>query len=330
MTITFTALVDKTKVDKTQPLVNNTDVYDNYDNTPVTPGDTPTSSISDTTASSNTTNSKVPNDPTGSGTGGDTPSTVNFSDRNLTLTGSASIELPPTSASGSPATYTETITNNGNNLESGLTFTITNPSTSDNITPKNVIYMAADGTKTTLTPDANGVYTIPGSIAAGKTGTITYDVVTNAATIGSSETNTITLTAAAVANSTTPVVPAVTNTTTVQGMKLVKEQALDANCDNTPDGAFAQSSITATPGQCVIYKITATNLFSAKSLTGVVIKDTASQWNTKATYVIGSIKDSANGTTVAPGATAQSSSLSIAPGASAWLQFGVKINGATN
>ena len=59
-----------------------------------------------------------------------------------------------------------------------------------------------------------------------------------------------------------------------------------------------------------------------------MISDAANQWNTKATYVAGSIFDSAGGTTVAPGATAQSSALSLAPGANGYLQFVVKINGA--
>ncbi len=68
---------------------------------------------------------------------------------------------------------------------------------------------------------------------------------------------------------------------------------------------------------------------TTKQLTNVVISDTASQWNTKATYVAGSIFDSANGATVVPGTTAQSSSLTLAAnGGTGYLQFVVKINGA--
>ncbi|EBV7178925.1 hypothetical protein ZU61_27570, partial [Salmonella enterica subsp. enterica serovar Thompson] len=172
-----------------------------------------------------------------------------------------------------------------------------------------------------LTP-TNGVYTIPGSLASGQTGTITYDVVTRGATIGTNEENTITLFPAAVTGTTKPTVTPVTNTTTVRGMTLVKEQALDATCDKTPDTAFAQTPVTATPGQCIVYKITATNTMTTKQLTNVVISDTASQWNTKATYVAGSIFDSANGATVVPGTTAQSSSLTLAAnGGTGYLQF---------
>lgn len=327
MTITFTAAIDKTKVNKAG-VTNTAEVYDNYNDTAVTPGDSPTSDIKDSSGTSNPTDAKVPNDPTGPGTGGDTSTAITFSDRSLTLTGSTSAELPPTSTS-TGVTYTETITNTGNNPETGLTFTISNPSTTDNITPQNVIYTPQGGTAVTLTPDANGVYTIPGSLASGATGTIKYDVVTKGATIDTSETNTITLIPAEVTGTTKPTVAPVTNTTTVQGMTLVKEQALDATCDKTPDTAFAQTSVTATPGQCIVYKITATNTMTTKQLTNVVIKDEASQWNTKATYVAGSIFDSANGATVVPGSSAQSSSLTLpANGGTGYLQFVVKINGA--
>ncbi|MDI4510675.1 hypothetical protein E6P75_10745 [Moraxella osloensis] len=327
MTITFTAAIDKTKVNKAG-VTNTAEVYDNYDNTPVTPGDNPTSDIKDSSGTSNPTDAKVPNDPTGTGAGGDTSTPITFSDRSLTLTGGNSAELPPTSTS-TGVTYTQTITNTGNNPETGLTFTISNPSTTDNITPRNVIYTPQGGTAVTLTPDTNGVYTIPGSLASGATGTIKYDVVTTVATIDTSETNTITLIPAEVTGTTKPTVAPVTNTTTVQGMTLVKEQALDATCDKTPDTAFAQTSVTATPGQCIVYKITATNTMTTKQLTNVVIKDEASQWNTKATYVAGSIFDSANGATVVPGSSAQSSSLTLpANGGTGYLQFVVKINGA--
>lgn len=324
MTITFKALVNKATVDKTKPLVNNADVYDNYGTTTPTAGDNPTSDIKDSTANSDPTNAHVPNDPAGTGTGGDSSTPVSFSDRALTLTGSTTAELPPTSAT--PATYTETIKNTGNNPESGLTFTITNPSTTDNITPSNVVYTAPDGTKTTLTPNASGVYTIPGSIGSGQTGTITYDVATTGAAVGNSETNTITLIPATVTGTTTPTVAPVTNTTNVEGMKLVKTQAIDANCDGTAEGTFVNTAISGTPGQCVVYRITATNSMTTKPLTNVVISDLASQWNAKATYVAGSGRDSASGSVTPPGTSVVSSSLSIPAKGTGWLQFAIKIN----
>lgn len=324
MTITFKALVDKATVDKTKPLVNNADVYDNYGTTTPTAGDNPTSDIKDSTATSDPTNAHVPSDPAGTGTGGDSSTPVNFSDRGLTLTGSTTAELPPTSAK--PATYTETITNTGNNPESGLTFTITNPSNTDNITPSNVVYTAPNGTKTTLTPNGSGVYSIPGSIGSGQTGTITYDVATTGAAVSSSETNTITLIPATVTGTTTPTVAPVTNTTKVEGLKLVKTQAIDANCDGTAEGTFVDTAISGTPGQCVVYRITATNSMTTKALNNVVISDLASQWNAKATYVAGSGRDSASGSVTPPGTSVVSSTFSIPAKGTGWLQFAIKIN----
>lgn len=327
ITITFKAAIDKTKVNKAG-VTNTAEVYDNYNDTAVTPGDNPTSDIKDSSGTSSNTETQVPNDPTGTGTGGDTSTPITFSERGLTFTGGTNAELPPTSTS-TGVTYTQTITNTGNNSETGLTFTISNPSTTDNITPQNVTYTPQGGTAVTLTPDTNGIYTIPGSLASGAIGTIKYDVVTTKATIGTSEKNTITLIPGEVTDIGKPPVDSVTNTTTVQGMTLVKEQAIDEKCDKTPDTDFTQAPITAKPDQCVVYKITATNTMKDKQLTNVVIKDEASHWNTDATYVTGSIFDSAGGTTVAPGSSAQSSSLTLAAnGGTGYLQFVVKINGA--
>lgn len=326
MEIKFTASINRATVNKAG-ITNTAEVYDNYDNTSVIPGDLPSANIKDSSGTSNPAEAKVQDDPMGTGTGGDTSTTINFSYRSLTFTGDASAELPPTSTATGVA-YTQTITNTGNNPESGLTFTISNPSANDNITPQNVIYTPQGGTPVTLTPDANGVYTIPGQLASNATGTISYTVVTTGAAIGTSEINEVTLIPAAVTGTTTPFVIPVENTTTVRGLTLLKQQALDANCDNSPETAFAQTDITADPGQCIVYRVTATNTMTTKSLNNVVISDAANQWNTKATYVAGSIFDSAGGTTVAPGATAQSSALSLAPGANGYLQFVVKINGA--
>lgn len=324
MTITFKALVDRATVDKTKPLVNNADVYDNYGTTTPTAGDNPTSDIKDSTATSDPTNAHLPSDPAGTGTGGDSSTPVNFSDRGLTLTGSTKAELPPTSAT--PATYTETITNTGNNPETGLTFTITNPSTTDNITPSNVVYTAPDGTTSKLTPNASGVYTIPGSIGSGQTGTITYDVATTGAAVSAKEINEITLIPARVDGTTPPTVAPVTNTTNVEGLKLAKTQAIDDKCDGTADAEFVDTDISGTPGQCVVYRITATNSMTTKALNNVVISDLASQWNTKATYVAGSGRDSASGTVTPPGTSVVSSTLSIPAKGTGWLQFAIKIN----
>jgi len=49
--------------------------------------------------------------------------------------------------------------------------------------------------------------------------------------------------------------------TTVNSSKvnIIKEQAVDATCDGTADGAFSTTSFQVDPGSCVIYKLTAKN-----------------------------------------------------------------------
>ena len=177
-----------------------------------------------------------------------------------------------------------------------------------------------------MTPNADGVYTIPGSLDAGQDGKIEVTVKSNNATLDAKDTATITVTPAAGTNGDAPAAVSTTDTTTIKGMTLVKKQAKDEACDGTADSAFSDAVINdAKPGQCIVYRIEANNTFSNKTLTNVVIKDTANQWNTKADYVTNSIKDSANGATTPPGDAAVSSNLNIAAGQTGWLQFAVKI-----
>lgn len=57
----------------------------------------------------------------------------------------------------------------------------------------------------------------------------------------------------------------VTETVTIVSgnVVVVKEQAVDAKCDGTADGSFTQAGQAANPGECVVYRITATNMGTA-------------------------------------------------------------------
>ena len=329
VTITFTVkITDKAALAKAGSATNHADVYDNYGPNPVDPNNPGNPDIHDSTNPNTPSKTNTPsgdnpksNDPNNPGTGGDVPSTVNFSNRGLTLTPNNSAEIAPNGST----TYTHTLTNTGNAPETGLTFKVTDTA-NDNINVGDVTYTAPDGTKTTLTP-TNGVYTIPGKLDAGQAGKIEVTVKSNNATLNTSDAATITVTPAAGTNGDAPAAVSATDTTTIKGMTLVKKQAKDEACNGTvADSAFSDADINdAKPGQCIVYRIEATNTFSKKPLTDVVIKDTANQWNTKADYVTNSIKDSANGATTAPGDAAVSSNLNIAAGQTGWLQFAVKI-----
>jgi len=52
-------------------------------------------------------------------------------------------------------------------------------------------------------------------------------------------------------------------------VELVKEQALDANCDNTV-GSYQRSQLAAEPGQCIRYRVTVTNTGNALAQSVVV------------------------------------------------------------
>lgn len=346
VTIKFTVKVtDKAALSAAGSVVNNADVYDNYDSTNPDPANP---QIWDSTNTTTTDKPQVTDDPNGPGTGGDTPSTVSFTNRNLTMTGDTTKELAPTGST----TVTHTITNLGNQAEGDVAGELV--LTIADTTPTNTTVQPAPTTASTLDDivitikDSAGIVvatkTFPsgttsidlnsvsaGGIPVGGTATVTYtEVSTNNYDTNTqnplvpTDTTTLTLTASGTA------APApITNTDTfnVKDMNLDKTQALDANCDGTADTTFAKTAVTAKPSECVIYRITATNNFGAKQLTNVIISDAASNWSAKATYVTGSIKDSANGATTAPGATAISSPLTIdANGGTGWLQFAIKIN----
>lgn len=168
-----------------------------------------------------------------------------------------------------------------------------------------------------------------GGIPVGGTATVTYTEVstnnydtTTRDPVVSSDKTTLTLTPTGTA---APKPITSTDMFNIKDMNLVKTQALDANCDGT-EVPVNTAAITAEPSQCVIYRITATNNFATKALTNVVISDAASNWSAKATYVAGSGKDSASGTVTPPGTSVVSSTLSIPPTSTAWLQFAIKIN----
>lgn len=347
VTIKFTATVtDKVALAAAGTVTNNADVYDKYDDrTPVDPNN-PVSDIHDSTDTTTTDNPMVPNDPNSTdpnnpGTGGDVPAIVSFTDRNLTMTTNNTKELAPTGS----ATITHTITNKGNTAEGNtageLVLTIAEGTPGGQVAPTGDITVTIKdsggntiATKTypagTTTIDFYDVST--GGIPVGGTAEVKYtesstnNYDTNTQNpITSSDTTTFTLTPTGTA------APApITNTDTfnVKDMDLVKTQALDANCDGTVDtgSSFGTTAITAEPTQCVIYRITATNNFTTKALTNVVISDEASNWSAKATYVAGSGKDSAGGTVTQPGSSVVSSSLSIPATGTGWLEFAIKIN----
>ncbi|WP_298610491.1 hypothetical protein [uncultured Thiothrix sp.] len=61
-------------------------------------------------------------------------------------------------------------------------------------------------------------------------------------------------------------------TTNSSDVSIRKQQALDSNCDGSPETGFTHALFTAEPGQCVVYQLTATNT-GAEEVRNVRIQD---------------------------------------------------------
>lgn len=359
--VKFNVNVDVPALRAAGTATNHATVYDNYDDTTPNPDITDGFDISDSTDENGTdpstdNNPNVPGD--GPGTPGeDTTPTITFTDRDISITDADDQEV----AVEGEVTYTHTITNNGNENEGGtdrpIVITITDP---DDTNPLSVSspYYSTDGgtTKLSLVDNNGGTYQLPDTVilvpnistdpqnpTPGSTVEIGYTVVsdgTNADIDVTKETNTITVTPG---GDFAPTVPTLTNETSIQGLKLVKLAAVVvANGDqsltcptgtgldtlNFSDGT--NTAIDATPFDCIVYKITATNTFTTKDLTDVTISDEKSQWDAQSTYqgdLEGLIAGSATNVTDDDAGLALTSEFStLASSTEGTMTFSIKVN----
>lgn len=326
-TITFTVKVtDKAALAAAGSVVNNAEVYDNYDTS--TP-DTANPQIRDSTDSS-VPNTSTKTTTTDDGTdpaqpGGDQNSTVVFTNRNVTISAGTpssgvtaadgSFEIAPTSTQ----TIKHTITNTGNQAEGSTTnplqIAITDATTGNNIQPTGPVTVTifdkngsqvATKTYTQLTNPINVSDVLATGIPTGGTATVSYteassnNTTSNGEVVTKTEKTAITLTPSGTG---APAAVTVTDTFSVKSMTLVKTQVIDADCDGNPDPnqTYSKADINdVRPGQCIIYRIEALNGFTTKDLTGVQITDTADKWSKAANYVAGTARDSANGLVTTP------------------------------
>lgn len=319
ITVSFKVSIDKEKLKATGSATNHVTLYDNYDDSVPNPDNTTDGfDISDSTDDA-IDNPNLPNGVEGQGNiGEDTSSTITFTDRNLTISAGTTEEVPVQGE----VTYSHTITNEGNENEGGtdrpITITLTDPDTGNALSidkTTNTPYYSTDGgnTKTPLTDNGDGTYTLPVTLVpntaadgqtptAGSTVEIGYTVKSDGTSdgevgttdndIGLEETNSVTLTPAVV-DGIDAQAKTVTNTTTIQGLKLEKLAAVfsatgieDLNCPTDTSGlTFGRGAdINAKPYDCIVYKITATNTFETKVLTTVTLSDEKALWNAQATY----------------------------------------------
>ena len=229
---------------------------------------------------------------------------------------------------GGSVVYTHTITNTGNVTETNIALTLAE-SQATGFT--SIVYIDANNNNVVDTPPD----TVAGSISLAPGASLQLLVKVTAGSgvgIGLVDTTTLTATTTGTINAIVapPVVIAADATTVIAGnLVLLKEQALDANCDGTADAAFGTATITtgAIPGACIRYRITATNNGNA-NVTGLVVSDSTPAATTysnvvpAATVPVSTITAPANAATGTISATVGT----LTPSASVVLSFGVKIN----
>ena len=259
-----------------------------------------------------------------------------------------SVTVTPTNVGqvtpGGSVIYTHTITNAGNvaeNVGSGFTIALSLMETQAGFT--SVVYL--DANNNNIIDATDPVINAPadlGSIAAGASRQLLVKVSASSGVgIGVLNTTTLTATTAGTINGApAPVAVSTTDATTVisGNIVLLKEQALDANCDGVPDGgptAYSVATITtgAIPTACIRYRVTATNNGTA-NVDSLVVSDATpvsttyhapSVGGAPAAATLGVVSAPADGTAGTVKVTFPVGT-PLTPSASVVLTFGVKIN----
>ncbi len=234
---------------------------------------------------------------------------------------------------GSSIVYSHTLTNAGNVTENSGTSVITLGLADSQGTFSAIVYR--DANNNGVIDAGDPVINAPadlGPIAPGASVRLLVRVsATGGAAAGITDTATLTVTTSGSVNAVAaPATVASTDSTTViaGNLVLLKEQAIDANCDGVADTGFSNANISAgaTPGACVRYRVTITNIGTSDVLS-VVLSD-ATPANT--TYHAAVAATTSQGSVVAPAAgatgTVSANVGTLAAGASAVVSFGVRIN----
>ena len=248
-----------------------------------------------------------------------------------------SVQIAPSNTGqvfpGGFVVYGHTLTNAGNVVENGGSSTVTLALADTQGTFSSITYRDANnnGVIDATDPVVNTAADL-GPIAAGAGVRLLVKVsAASGAAVGITDTTTLSVTTSGAINgSAAPAAVSVTDSTTVTAGNLVllKEQALDANCDGIADTAFSTANISAgaIPGACMRYRITITNIGTSDVLS-VVVSD-ATPANTTYHAVVAAA--TSQGTLSAPAAnatgTVSATVGTLAPTASAVLTFGARIN----
>ena len=233
---------------------------------------------------------------------------------------------------GGSVIYTHLLSNNGNVVEGdGAGSVVTLATSNDQAGWSTVLYY--DSNNNGVLDGADAAISDLGSIggvAPGATARLFVHVFSPAgAPLGQVNTTLITATTANVSYASPVPPPAFANdvTTVINGqLQLVKQQAVDVNCDGVIEGAYTLLNLNADPGTCLRYEITVTNVGTAP-VTGVVINDatppnTTYSATVPASTTVGTITPPAPGTA----GTITANVGTLGPGQSAVIVFGIRID----
>jgi uncharacterized repeat protein (TIGR01451 family) len=270
--------------------------------------------------------------------------------RSITITPNGAGQTYP----GGSYVYSHTLTNNGNVLEGNGTVSALALATANNQAGwTSTLYFdagsltggaaaavstgngALDGSDSLIIGNLSAV--LAAGLAPGQSVTIFDKVIAPSGAVPGSvnaTTVTVTTTNGSYSIAAPAATVAVDSTTVIAGnLTLVKEQALAAStagvCAATP-GAYGIGTLSAKPGDCVYYRITATNVGSADA-TLVIVSDvtpTFTTINTTATMKIGAAAAVAATATPAVGATGPISANigTLLPAQAAVVIFSVKLD----
>ncbi|MEO7401061.1 MAG: hypothetical protein ABIV07_09900 [Polaromonas sp.] len=124
-----------------------------------------------------------------------------------------------------------------------------------------------------------------------------------------------------------PASVATDSTTVIAGnLTLVKNQALDTACAGPVGGTvYSSASLSAKPGECVLYRIVVTNVGSVNA-TSVVVTDSVPSYTTLSALAATSAGSIASGAPAVGGTGTISANVgTLAAGAAAAVTFGVKV-----
>jgi len=258
-------------------------------------------------------------------------------DREITFTPDRIGQIAP----GGTVVYSHTLTNAGNVVEGnalgelpiavntagipGITVTVGVDLDNDGVLDNNEIVQ---------NNDLNSV--LPAGLAPFTSYTVLVKVeAPTGALVGQQEITTVTVTPTGLTGvggtDAAPAAVDIVDTTTVAvPVRLVKTQAVDADCNGVADGAYSLNTISAEPGQCVVYRIVATNEGSS-AVNTLVITDSTPAFTTVDTPATAIIGAAAPVAATVPGVVDQAGTVShnvgvLAPAATAQLDFGVEID----